>query len=122
MTINIRVIAEAAVAASRTLATLSTGAKNALLQDVARRVDAAREAIFAANAIDMSAARAAGLATAKLRRLEVTPASLAQLIEGLHQIAALPDPVGQVTSEMTRPNGLRVRRVRTPLGVIAMIF
>ncbi|GDX98448.1 gamma-glutamyl phosphate reductase [Phycisphaerae bacterium] len=122
MTINIRVIAEAAVAASRTLATLSTGAKNALLQDVARRVDAAREAIFAANAIDMSAARAAGLATAKLRRLEVTPASLAQLIEGLHQIAALPDPVGQVTSEMTRPNGLRVRRVRTSLGVIAMIF
>lgn len=117
-----RAVAQAAADAARGLGALSTNAKNAVLMKVARRVEAAREEILAANAADMEAARARGLASAKLRRLEVTSGSLAQAIAGIGEIAKLADPVGQVTSDVMRPNGLRVRRVRTPLGVIAMIF
>ncbi len=119
---DIRSVAQAASTASRHLAATSTQSKNALLHAVAARVEQHRDAILAANQLDMQAAREAGLPSAKLRRLEVTPQSLAQAIAGIREIAALPDPVGQVTSDITRPNGLRVRRVRTPLGVIAMIF
>ncbi len=119
---DVRVVAQSAAAASRRLGAISTAAKNALLLGVASQVEAARDAILAANALDMQTAGDAGLPTAKLRRLEVTSASLMQAIAGVREIAALPDPVGQVTSESTRPNGLRVRRVRTSLGVIAMIF
>jgi glutamate-5-semialdehyde dehydrogenase len=119
---DIRSVAQAASTASRHLAAMSTQSKNALLHAVASQVEQHRDAILAANQLDMQAAREAGLPSAKLRRLEVTPQSLAQAIAGIREIAALPDPVGQVTSDSTRPNGLRVRRVRTPLGVIAMIF
>ena len=119
---EVRVVAQSAAAASRRLSSISTDAKNALLLGVASQVEATRDAILAANLLDMRAARDAGLPIAKLRRLEVTSASLTQAIAGVREIAALPDPVGQVTSDITRPNGLRVRRVRTSLGVIAMIF
>lgn len=119
---DVRAIAQSAVTASRHLGAMTAAHKNAVLHAVASHVESARDAILAANALDMQAARAAGLPAPKLRRLEVTPASLAQALAGVREIAALPDPVGQVTSDMTRPNGLRVRRVRTPLGVIAMIF
>jgi glutamate-5-semialdehyde dehydrogenase len=112
----------AARLASREVATLSTDAKNAVLLDLARRLEASRSAILEANGADIAAARAAGLAEAKLARLTLTDKSIAQLAEGLAQVAALPDPVGQVVRESVAASGLRVRRVRTPLGVICMIY
>lgn len=106
--------------ASRTLATLSTDAKNALLLDLARAVRSNQAPILEANRADV--ASASNLTEAKLKRLRLTEASLAQLAAGLEQIAALPDPVGEVTDERTVPSGLRVVRARIPLGVIAMIY
>ncbi len=112
----------AARLASREVATLSTDAKNAVLLDLARRLEALRPAILEANGADIAAARVAGLAEAKLARLALSEKSIAQLAEGLSQVASLPDPVGQVVRESVAASGLRVRRVRTPLGVICMIY
>jgi glutamate-5-semialdehyde dehydrogenase len=114
--------ARAAREASRLLATLGTLAKNALILDLASAVLARRAEILEANAQDVSAATAAGLPPAKLQRLGLTERSIDQLAAGLRQIAALPDPVGEVTRRYDVPSGLHVRKVRTPLGVIAMIY
>jgi len=108
--------------ASRTLAFLPTDAKNSLLRDLAERLTARRAEILAANSTDVDAARAAGLPDAKLQRLQMTAKSIEQMSEGVRQVAALPDPVGQVVKESTVASGLMVRRVRVPLGVIAMIY
>ncbi len=108
--------------ASRAIAALSTERKNALLLDLSDRLTSKREVVMAANARDMDAASAAGLATAKLARLRLTADSLAQLCQSLRSIVALPDPVGQITRETTVASGMLVRRVRTPLGVICMIY
>ncbi len=114
--------ARAAREASRVLASVSTAVKNQVLHDVAEMLAARRDEVFGANGRDMAAARAAGLPTPKLRRLEITEKVLEQMAEGMRQIAALPDPVGQVVKESTAPSGLRVQKVRVPLGVIAMIY
>jgi glutamate-5-semialdehyde dehydrogenase len=114
--------ARGAKLASRRCATLDTAAKNTLLRTLADDVRAHRAGILAANTNDLAAATAAGLPPAKLARLALSPAALDQLEAGLHQIADLPDPVGRVTLERTVPSGLRVRKVRSPLGVILMIF
>lgn len=108
--------------ASRVLAALPTATKDAFLRDLADAIDARRAEVLAASARDVDAARAAGLAAPKLARLALTEASLRQLTDGVRQIASLPDPVGAVVRESVVPTGLRVRRVRTPLGVICMIF
>lgn len=108
--------------ASRSLAWLTTDAKNTLLLDLASSIDAQHAPILAANELDLAAARASGLAQAKLARLTLTPASLTQLAEGLRQVAALTDPVGQTVKDYTVPSGLHVQRVRSPLGVICMIY
>jgi glutamate-5-semialdehyde dehydrogenase len=78
--------------------------------------------ILTANAEDMDAARANGLSAAFLDRLQLTEARIAAMAKGIDEIAALPDPVGAVTAEWDRPNGLHIKRVRTPLGVIGVIF
>lgn len=109
-------------AASRTLASVSRDAKDAVLRDLAGAILAARTDVLDANARDMAAARESGLADAKLRRLELTAKGLEQMAEGLNQIAGLPDPVGAVTRDATVPSGLRVRKVRCPLGVVMMIY
>jgi len=114
--------ARAAKHASRALAMLDTETKNAVLRAIADRIGQERSAILEANARDTDAAREAGLGSAKLRRLELTEASLDQLAGGLRQIADMPDPIGRVTTERTVPSGLRVRKVRCPIGVIAMIY
>lgn len=116
--------AKSAREASRRLATLSTAIKNRVLLDIARGLDepARRDAILAANAADVDAAKQTGLPLPKLQRLGLTPRSIAQLGESLRQVASLPDPVGAVTRDQTVPAGLRVRRVRAPLGVVAMIY
>ena len=108
--------------AAQALAQLDTAAKDALLRAMADALDQDAEAILAANARDLEAARANGTTGAMLDRLALDGTRLSSIANALREVAALPDPVGQVTRSETRPNGIRVERVRVPLGVIAMIY
>ncbi len=108
--------------ASRTLASLDTATKNAALVAIADAlIDRAPE-ILAANAQDLEAGRQAGLTSSLLDRLTLDPARIAGIAAGVREIAALPDPVGEVLEGFRRPNGLEIRRVRMPLGVIAVVY
>ena len=113
---------QAARAAAATLAETPTGAKNAALRAAAAALIADRAAILAANARDMDAARTQGLTKAMLDRLMLDEVRVRGIAGGLEAIAALPDPVGAVIADWTRPNGLRIQRVRVPIGVIGVIF
>ncbi|MBP7062735.1 glutamate-5-semialdehyde dehydrogenase [Ferrovibrio sp.] len=115
-------LGQAARAAAAELAVADTAAKNRALLAAAEAIRAASAAILAANAEDMAAARAKQLSAALLDRLELNPKRVEAIAVGLEDIAALPDPVGAVMAEWTRPNGLHFKRVRTPLGVIGVIF
>jgi glutamate-5-semialdehyde dehydrogenase len=108
--------------ASIALATASAERKHAALIAAAQAIADAQEAILAANLIDMEAARANEASHAFLDRLELSPKRIRSIVDALREIAELPDPVGTVIAEWTRPNGLRISRVRTPLGVIGIIF
>jgi glutamate-5-semialdehyde dehydrogenase len=108
--------------AAGALAFTSTAAKNQALTVAADAIVAETASILAANAADIAAAKERGISTAFLDRLTVTEARLAGVAQGLREIAALPDPVGKVMAEWQRPNGLDIARVRTPLGVIGVIF
>ena len=108
--------------AAQALAQLDTAAKDALLRAMADALDQDAGAILAANARDLEAARANGTTGAMLDRLALDGTRLSSIANALREVAALPDPVGQVTRSETRPNGIRVERVRVPLGVIAMIY
>lgn len=111
-----------AKAASRPLADLPTTVKDRVLRALADAVEREASAIALVNQQDVRAAEAAGLASAKVRRLVLTTEGVAQLAAGLRQVASLPDPVGAVVKAYTTGTGLRVRRVRRPLGVICMIY
>ena len=113
---------ELAQKASRVLARAGTGEKNAALEAAARLLLSRQEELLAANAGDMEAARAGGMSQALLDRLELTPARIAGMAEGARQVAALPDPVGQIVKMGTRPNGLVIGKKRVPLGVIGIIY
>lgn len=115
-------IARAARDASRVLASTPTALKNAVLLDLADQIDRHARDILAANSVDMQTARNSGLPAPKLKRLELTEADISQLSKGVRQVAALPDPVGVCTREYDTPGNLHVRKVRIPLGVIAMIY
>ncbi len=121
-TMDIRTQALACRAAAQVLAQLSSEAKAALLTAMADALDADADAILAANARDLSAATEKGTGSAMLDRLALNPARLAGISAALREVAALPDPVGIVTRDDVRPNGIRVQKVRVPLGVIAMIY
>ncbi|QSQ28873.1 glutamate-5-semialdehyde dehydrogenase [Xanthomonas translucens] len=108
--------------AAQALAQLSAAAKQALLEAMAAALEADAEAILAANARDLEAARARNVGNAMLDRLALDGNRLAGVAAALREVAALPDPVGQVTRDDVRPNGIRVQKVRVPLGVIAMIY
>lgn len=108
--------------AAQAMAELSTERKRALLAAMADRLETQVGAILAANAKDMAAAAERGTAGAMLDRLRLDESRLAGIAEAVRYVASLPDPVGQVTREEIRPNGIRVRRVRVPLGVVAMIY
>ncbi len=108
--------------ASRIMAALGTGEKNAALQAIAKAIDAARAAIAEANARDLAAGRDNGLDAALLDRLELTSARIDGMIEGLQQVAALPDPVGEISDLNYRPSGIQVGKMRVPLGVIGIIY
>ena len=108
--------------AAQQLAGLDTPAKDALLRAMAQALEDDASAILAANALDLEVARARGTTGAMLDRLTLDGGRLASIAGALREVAALPDPVGQVTRSETRPNGIRVERVRVPLGVITMIY
>lgn len=109
-------------AAAQQVAELDGAARNALLLAMAAQLEQDQDLILAANAEDMAAAAARGTAPALLDRLRLDAARVAALVAGVRHVAGLPDPVGQVTREDVRADGLRIQRVRVPLGVIAMIY
>ncbi|ESR25327.1 glutamate-5-semialdehyde dehydrogenase [Lutibaculum baratangense] len=109
-------------AASRVLALAPAPRKNEALHAMAAALRASREAILAANAIDLQAAREAGRPASFIDRLTLDPARIESMAGGIEDIAGLADPVGDVIAEWERPNGLRIERVRTPLGVIGVIY
>jgi glutamate-5-semialdehyde dehydrogenase len=115
-------IAQRAKQASLPLAELGTRAKNAWLLRAAERLEAARERILAENRRDMEEAEARGLAAPMVKRLALEGDKWRDMLAGLRDVAALPDPVGEIVHSWLRPNGLRVGRMRIPLGVIAMIY
>jgi glutamate-5-semialdehyde dehydrogenase len=115
-------IGRRARAAAAELATADAGAKRAAIEAAADAVWQGRAEILAANARDLAAARDKGLVPAMMDRLSLDEARIGGITEGLRAVAAQDDPVGQVIAEWDRPNGLHIRRVRTPLGVIGVIY
>lgn len=112
----------AAVAASRRMAAAAPEAKNTALHELAALLEQSRESVFAANARDLEAARAAGMDAPRLDRLTLTPAILDEMTAACRHVAGLPDPVGAMDEQWQQPNGLLIGRMRVPLGVVAMIF
>jgi glutamate-5-semialdehyde dehydrogenase len=115
-------LGQRARAASRLMAAAETRAKNAALFATAEAIDAARDALAVANAKDLDAGRAKGLSGAMLDRLELTPKRVDGMIEGLRQVAALADPIGEIGDMRYMPSGIQVGRMRVPLGVIGIIY
>ncbi len=115
-------LGRAAVQAASVLALADTEQKNAALAAAAAAIRARRADILRANEEDMSAARSKGLSPAMLDRLRLDEGRVEAMARGLDEIRALPDPIGTVMAEWTRPNGLRIQRVRVPLGVIGIIY
>jgi glutamate-5-semialdehyde dehydrogenase len=101
---------------------LSTDEKNRALLTAADKLVANGDKILAANREDIENGRAAGMKEAMIDRLTLTKARIDQIAEGLRQVAELPDPVGEVIDEFTRPNGMKIRKVRVPMGVIGVIY
>lgn len=108
--------------AARTLATLTTADKNRALHAAADAVLGHSDRILAANAADLKAARAAGTPEAMLDRLALNPQRVDGIAAGLRQVAGLPDPIGEVSRGRTLPNGLQIRQVRVPLGVVGIVY
>jgi glutamate-5-semialdehyde dehydrogenase len=115
-------IGRKARAAARPLAIATTAQKDAALAAMAAALLAAEQAILDANAIDLKNGEEAGLSAAMMDRLKLTPARIRDMAAGITTIAGLADPVGDVIAEWDRPNGLHIERVRTPLGVIGVIY
>jgi len=109
-------------AASRMMMAASTADKNSALQAIGADIDASRAKIISENQRDLEAGHENGLAPALLDRLELTAARIDGMIEGLHQVAALPDPCGEITDLKPRPSGIQVGRMRVPLGVVGIIY
>lgn len=115
-------LGRAARAAAGALARADTGSKNRALLATADALQQQRQLLQRANQADLVAGRERGLDAAMLDRLELTDARLEAMIEGLHQVAALPDPVGGITDLNYRPSGIQVGKMRVPLGVIGIIY
>ncbi len=119
---QIEALARACRQASRAIAKADTGLKNALLHSVAELLFAHQAPILAANGSDVALSREKGLSAAMIDRLVLDPKRLGVLADSVREVAALPDPVGEITSGWLRPNGIQVSKQRIPLGVIAMIY
>ncbi len=115
-------LGQAARDASRVLASASTAQKNNALLATAQELEQASQSLLAANAKDMAAGRANGLDDAMLDRLELTPQRIEEMIEGLRQVAALPDPIGEIQDMRYVPSGIQLGKMRVPLGVIGIIY
>jgi glutamate-5-semialdehyde dehydrogenase len=109
-------------AASKHVARSTTAVRNQALLAMAQALDAARDELAEANQQDLSAAKASGLDSAMLDRLELTPARVDAMIEGLLQVAGLADPIGAITDMAYRPSGIQVGKMRVPLGVVGIIY
>jgi glutamate-5-semialdehyde dehydrogenase len=109
-------------AASRELALCGTDAKNAALQAMADALEAATAEIQAANALDLEAAPGFGLNEAAIDRLRLTPERIVAMARGVREVAALPDPAGGIIREWTRPNGMKITKIRVPIGVVGIIY
>lgn len=117
-----RELGQAARAASRIIANADTKQKNQALIATADALTQARPQLQAANELDLAAGKQNGLDAAMLDRLALSEKTLATMIEGLHQVAALPDPVGEISNMNYRPSGIQVGQMRVPLGVIGIIY
>jgi len=115
-------IGRAARAASRATARASTKAKNEALLAIAAAVREQCAALLAANAADVAEARANGLDAAMIDRLTLTAKGVESMAQGLEQVAALPDPVGEITDMKRRPSGIQVGKMRVPIGVVGIIY
>ena len=115
-------LGQQARAASRQVAVADGKLKNAALCQIAANIRRCSAAIIEANQADLAAAREAGLESAMLDRLTLTEKSIAQMAEGVEQIARLPDPVGEISEIKSRPSGIQVGKMRVPLGVIGIIY
>lgn len=115
-------LAKQAKAASRALVRLSTAEKNACLIAMADALEASTAEIQRANALDMDFATQAGLSGAMLDRLKLDDKRVMAMAKGLREVAALKDPVGRILDERTRPNGLRLQKISTPIGVVVIIY
>jgi len=115
-------LARQAKAASRELARLTTAEKNACLFAMAAALEQKASGLKEANALDMEAAAQSGLSPAMLDRLKLDDKRIAGMAKGLREVAALPDPVGKILDERVRPNGLKLQKISTPIGVVVIIY
>jgi glutamate-5-semialdehyde dehydrogenase len=119
---SMEALGQRAILASRTLATASTAAKDAALHAAADLLESRAGQVVEANEIDVARALEAGTSGTVVDRLRLTPARLGAMASGLRQVASLADPVGQTVDGWVRPNGLEIRQVRVPLGVVGIIY
>lgn len=122
LTDEIHQIGARAKSASRVLASLSAAQKNAILLAMADELEKDAPAILAANATDLANAAANGLASAAIDRLRLTEERIRAMADGVRQVAGLPDPVGELLREWTQPNGIQITKIRTPIGVVGIIY
>src|SRR5260370_31252654 len=115
-------LAKQAKSASRDLARLATADKNACLVAMADALEQSTTVLKQANAVDMETAAGMGLTSAMLERLKLDEKHISQMAKGLREVAALPDPVGRILDERVRPNGLKLQKITTPIGVIVIIY
>ena len=109
-------------AAARVIARANTATKNRALREIAAAIERARKPLLEANARDLASAKKQNLDSAMRDRLTLTPRIIAAMADGLRQIAKLPDPIGAVTRSVRRPSGIRIAKMRVPIGVVAIIF
>ena len=124
MTLNEQMtrLARQARMASRELAQLTTAGKNSCLLAMAAALETNADAIKSANALDLNAAEKSGLSSAMLDRLKLDDQRIATMAKGLRELATLPDPVGRILNERVRPNGLKLQKISTPIGVVVIIY
>ena len=119
---SIKLMGKAAREASLALSCISSVKKNQALLEIAKSLDEHRQTILSANLLDMELARSNKLETTLLDRLELNNTRIDTMIEGLKQVTELPDPIGETSDLETRPNGLRVGKMRVPIGVVGIIY
>src|ERR1700728_2708955 len=122
LTEQMTLLARQAREASHPLALLTTPQKNDCLVAMADAIEENRAAIQQANATDMENAAQSGLSVAMLDHLKLADKRVAAMARGLREVAALPDPVGRVLDDRTRPNGLRLQKISIPIGVVVIIY